>query len=368
MSINWLLKKEGLENIQKLDTMHINQIASNIAEKLYKSFPDLHLSQSDLFIQISRLNMYTAKMQDSSSSAKYVYGNNSIYFNENLDLNNINILAIHECLHYLQEIKDQKGKLVKLGLYNLTTSTGLAINEAAVQLMSTRTETPKCDSVKYYGLSFISESPEFYPLECALLSQMLFFTGDDSLYFSTLYGTSMFEKTFTEASDINTYYNIQMAFDKLLDIETDLALLTQKLENSYSSAEKSKFLRYQIESKKKSITHLVEKIQEQIIKTCFEKKLDEINTYDDIREFENDLKDFKSLLIQPDDYSFYNEFCEKISLDINSKKEQIIKYGKVLENKKRYEEFLPIETTISKVSKLQKIITSLKEFIFGNAF
>ena len=32
MGINYLLKKEGLEEIEKLDTMHINTIAKNISE------------------------------------------------------------------------------------------------------------------------------------------------------------------------------------------------------------------------------------------------------------------------------------------------------------------------------------------------
>ena len=101
MGINLLLRKEGLENIRKLNTLQINKIASYIADKLCKSFPELHLSQSALFIQISRLDMYIATMPD-GSSAKYVYGNNSIYFNENLDLSNMDITAIHECIHYLQ--------------------------------------------------------------------------------------------------------------------------------------------------------------------------------------------------------------------------------------------------------------------------
>lgn len=118
MGINLLLKKEGLENIQKLNTLQINKIASYISSKLCKSFPELHLSQSALFIQISRLDMYKAKMVD-GSSAKYVYGNNAIYFNEKLDLTNMDIAAIHECIHYLQEFKDSKGKLTKLGLYDL---------------------------------------------------------------------------------------------------------------------------------------------------------------------------------------------------------------------------------------------------------
>ena len=261
MGINFLLKKEGLENIKKLDTMHINKIASNISEELCKSFPDLHLSQSNLFIQISRLDMYTAKMPDNVTSAKYVYGNNSIYFNENLDLNQMDIPAIHECIHYIQEFKDQKGKLSKLGLYNLQTQTGLAINEAAVQLVATKTHNIDTDSVTYYGMTFSTESTEYYPLECALLNQMMFFSGKESLYFSTLYSTEMFENAFSNCSSNDTYYEIVMAFDKLLNLETELSALTQKLEREDTSQNMSILLNFQIESKKKSIQHLVLKIQ-----------------------------------------------------------------------------------------------------------
>ena len=114
MGIGLLLKKEGISNVRKLDTMNINKIASFISEKICQSFPELHLSQSELFIQISRLDMFIASMDD-NASAKYVYGKNAIYFNEKLDLNKMDIAAIHECIHYLQEFKDEKGNLLKLG-------------------------------------------------------------------------------------------------------------------------------------------------------------------------------------------------------------------------------------------------------------
>lgn len=365
MGINSLLKKEGLENIRKLNTLQINKIASIISDKLCKSFPELHLSQSELFIQISRLDMYIAKMQDSFSSAKYVYGNNSIYFNENLDLTKINIPIIHECIHYLQESKDSKGKLIKLGLYDLNKTTGLALNEAAVQLMATRTEKLNYDSVTYYGMSFIAESPEFYPLECALLNQMLFFTGDESLYFSTLYGSPMFEKTFTSISDNDTFFEIEFQLDKLLKLETDLSILSQKLRTKDTSVEKSKLLQLQIENKKKAITNTCLKLQNRIIESCFKKQFMEANTFDDLRELENDLKDFQGLLIQPDNYNYYNQFCEKISKDINFKKDQIIKYGKVIDIPKEYSNYLTITNGSKKLSKLHEVLSTLREFIFG---
>ena len=83
MGIGLLLKKEGISNVRKLDTMNINKIASFISEKICKSFPELHLSQSELFIQISRLDMFIASMDD-NASAKYVYGKNAIDFNEDI--------------------------------------------------------------------------------------------------------------------------------------------------------------------------------------------------------------------------------------------------------------------------------------------
>lgn len=90
-----------------------------------------------------------------------------------------------------------------------------------------------------------------------------------------------------------------------------------------------------------------------------------IETFDDIRDFENDLREFQDLLIYSPNYTFYNEFCEKISQDIAFKKNQIIKYGKVIDIPKEYSSYLPVSTTTKKMSKIKEIITTLKEFIWG---
>lgn len=365
MGISLLLKKEGISNIRKLDTMNINKIASFISEKICQSFPELHLSQSELFIQISRLDMYIASMDD-NASAKYVYGKNAIYFNEKLNLNKMDVTAIHECIHYLQEFKDEKGNLSKLGLYDLNSATGLALNEAAVQLIACRMAGDvDFDNVTYYGMSFISESPEFYPLECALVSQMTFFTGDEALYFSTLYSSQMFERAFISDSTPDTFYNVEIELDKLLHLENELSRLSQKLQISEASGDKSKLLQHQIESKKRNITSVCLKIQNMIIENCFKKRFVKIDTFDDIREFEKDLIEFRKYLILPENYSFYDDFCKKMMDDISFKKNQIIKYGRIIDIPKEYGEFLPMEITVKKMSKVREIILTLKEFIFG---
>ena len=42
------------------------------------------------------------------SEANYFYKNTSIYFNEKIDIADIEEFAVHECIHYIQEIKDKK--------------------------------------------------------------------------------------------------------------------------------------------------------------------------------------------------------------------------------------------------------------------
>ena len=71
MSINHILRKENIENIVPLSTLEVNKIATVVSTKLCNAFPEHNLNQSDLFISLARLNMYTAKMPNTSSSAKY---------------------------------------------------------------------------------------------------------------------------------------------------------------------------------------------------------------------------------------------------------------------------------------------------------
>jgi len=156
MWVNSTLKKEGIQVIKQLDTLEVNKIASNISEKICSAFPEHNINVHDLFVSISRLNMYIANMPSDSDVAKYSYKNNSIYFNRTLNLSDINTLAVHECLHFMQELKNKNGKLLRLGLYNIRESRniGIAINEASVQLMAAEATNCEIDTVKYYNMDF----------------------------------------------------------------------------------------------------------------------------------------------------------------------------------------------------------------------
>jgi len=70
------------------------------------------------------------------------------------------------------------------------------LNEASVQYIASIMTGQKPDNVKYYELELITPSPNYYPLETAIIRQMCFFTGTYPLFFSTLLRNRSFRKYF----------------------------------------------------------------------------------------------------------------------------------------------------------------------------
>ena len=202
------LKKEGIEVVEQLNAMKVNTIAINVSSKLCLAFPEHNLNKSDLFESLSRLDMFVAKMPPDSSGAKYFYQDNSIYFNESLDIDEMATLAVHECIHCIQELRDSNNKLIKMGLYNPSYNSGLSINEAAVQLMASEANMNDSINETYYGISLNTISANYYPLECALLNQIAYFTGTYPLYHSTLNSNDVFKNTFILINLFNFYIDL----------------------------------------------------------------------------------------------------------------------------------------------------------------
>ena len=69
MSIESDLRKDGIEVIKKLDTLKVNSIARRVSMDICATFPNFNLNQNDLFIKLSRLNMYFAKMPEGMAEA-----------------------------------------------------------------------------------------------------------------------------------------------------------------------------------------------------------------------------------------------------------------------------------------------------------
>lgn len=356
MSISSTLKNEGINIVGKLNTIEIDKIAANISEKITATFPEHNIDKQDLFDSIAKLDMYIAEMPNDMAMAKYFYKNNSIYFSKNMDLEDLNTLAIHESLHFIQEVKNKRGKLLRLGLYNMkgTADNGMALNEAAVQHMASIATNSPLDTVKYYNMEFSTESPDFYPIQTALLNEMIFFTGSYPLYHSTLYSDDIFKNTFIAKSSSKAYAEIEKNFDLICEYESRLSNEIYNLsvctEDSVS-VNKVKNINSKIENLKQIIFEKTLETQNSIIVNCFNCELNLVRTLEDVEEFENKLENFNTLLINTENYNFYNDFCADMTRQVEEKKEFILKYGNIL--------------TLDSIS---RDLSSVKEHTYGFQF
>ena len=359
------LKKYGIEIISQLSTLEINKIAANISEKICSSFPEHNINKSDLFVMLSRLNMYYAKFND-NSAAKYCYKTETIYFKEDIDFENLETPAIHECLHFIQTIKSKNGRLLKLGLYkpSFFYSTGLALNEAAVQLMASYATDAPIESVKYYGLNIFTNSPDYYPIECSLVKQMTYFTGTYPLYHSTIYSDDIFKNTFIMKSDELTYEKIVDNLDLIQEYQETLqkeTLYLSYIEYNNQNSIKVQNTQQKIEHLKNLIKETTLQTQELILTSCTKSDLELVRDNQSVKEFKDKLYNFKELLISTENYTFYNEFYCQMMEELDVKRELIKKYGVLNVFKDIRENLALIETRQENLNLFQVALKKLKE-------
>ncbi len=363
MSIHSKLKKEGIQVIKKLDTLKVNTIAINVANKLCLAFPEHNLNKSELFESISRLNMYIAKMPMDSSGAKYFYKDNSIYFNESIDFDEISTLAVHECIHYIQELYDNSGNISKMGLYSLSSNAGIALNEASVQLMASEANMMNSVNETYYGISINTISPNYYPLECALLSQIAYFTGTYPLYHSTLNSNDVFKNTFIVKSDKKTYASIEKNFDELLSLQNNINYYSNELQYTEKTSS-IKLLNKLINETKEDIKSLFFKTQNLIMTKFFKSEFNNIRNLDDIKNFNAKLYNYKNIIGFSDGYTFYNEFyCDMMNV-IEEKKSYIEQYGEINLFEKVNTGLMLVDNTKNAFSFITTFIRKIKK-LFG---
>ncbi len=322
MSIQSLLKNEGISVVRELNSNEVKTIAKDIAIKLCLAFPEHNLSRSDLCSAFSKVKMYLANLPKDFSGAKYILDSNSIYFNNDLPFEDIPNTAMHECIHFIQHYNSDS----KFGLY--TSSKGLAINEASVQLMASEANMHETVDVKYFDISLTTNTPDYYPLECALLNQITYFTGTYPLYNSVLFSNDIFKNTFTTKFNKKLYSFITNKLDELLNLESELNYYAEEL--SYATKSKTiNNLNKLINYKKQKITALFFQTQNHIMKCCFNYEFNNIKSLEDVHDFKNKLYNYKNIIGSNGNYSFYNDFYCSMMNAIEIKKDYIKEHGSI---------------------------------------
>ena len=359
MSVESDLRKDGIEVIKAIDTLTINSIANNMATKICETFPNYGLNSNELFIKLSRLNMYKAKMPDGMAEANYFYKNTSIYFNEHISDEDLEEFAVHECIHYIQEIKDKRNYLVRMGLCDYTEFKiyGLGLNEASVQLMSSKINGIPKEYVKYFGISFETTSPSYYPIECCLVNQLAYLAGEDILFESTLNSNDNFKNKFVELTSEKVFITIQNAIDELLYHEEDIIKLNNKIASIDNRNKKVDGMLEKISELKNEISLIFMRTQNLIISSYFNNAFNRIVTLEDVENYRRKLYSFKDYLGHTEGYTFFNDYYV-------SKMEALESKYNALENGE-------VETAIKLITKKEnffiRFLNSIKKFLFGNA-
>lgn len=317
MSVESILKKDGINVIEKLDTLTVNSISRNIAAKLCSTFPDFGINQNQLFMKLCRLDMYYADMEEGMAEANYFYKNTSIYFNSNIPIDRLEEFAVHECIHYIQEVKDKKNFLLRMGLcdYSDFKIYGLGINEAAVQLMSSKVNKHPNESVKYFGVDFSTISPSYYPLECCLVNQLAYLLGEDILFKSTLFSTNDFNMKFAKMFSQKSALAIENAIDSILDKEEKIIKLNNKIiESSDDRNKKIDNMIEKINELKLDIQVTFLRTQNLIISSYFNIAFDNIKNLSEIDIYRKKLYSFRDFIGTSDGYTFFDDFyIEKVA-------------------------------------------------------
>ena len=326
MSIESDLRKDGITVVAPLDTLSVNTIARDVAEKLCKAFPNQHFIFQNLFIALSRIPMYIADIPEGFAEATYFYKNSSMYFKQGLKLDEMENFAVHEFIHYLQEIKDKKGRLLRLGLcdFDDIKACGMGLNEGAVQLMASKANNSEEEIVKYYGISLPTTSPSYYPVLCNLVKQMAYVAGEESLYDSTFYGSDKFKETFSNLCGLDNFLKIQSNLDKIMETEEKAIKLNNKLMSDNCEGMKAQKVAKKIEKCKDKIKNLFFETQNLIYSSYFNIQFSKISTTADIDEYRLKLYNYKNYMGISDNYSDFNEFYINKMMDLDNKYENIM--------------------------------------------
>ena len=349
MNIEKQLQKSGINVISELDLESKKSIAEYVANGICQTFPKQQFKYETLFDEINSMPMYIAELPNGLAEASYFYKNSSIYFRDGMGLADLKKFAVHEIIHHLQEIKDEKNNLLRMGLctFEHHTTNGIALNEAAVQTLSTYIGEAKLETVTYYGIEFPTISPDFYPLICNLLSQMCYIVGEDLLYDSVFNSNDSFKNKFIDLCGKKAFYAIQKNFDLLLEFEEKIIILVNKYSDKNCSQKNA--LKYQktVNIYKDKIKNLFLETQKIIFTSFFDNQYYKLQSDIDIDIYKKRFTIYKELIGLTNSYSeFSNYYSGKMQL-VESKYDQIISHKFPTQKKQnKFIEFL--QSLISK--------------------
>ena len=353
MNIEAELKKDGIEIVGRLDTLSVNSLAKSVSSKICKAFPKAHFSSKQLFIEFARLPMFLAEMPEGFAEANYFYKNSSIYFKQGVPLDELEKFAIHEFIHHLQEVKDKNGNLYRLGLceYGEFKTYGMALNEGAVQLLTSKVLEQPEDIVKYYEISLPTNSPNYYPLLCNLVKQLTYLIGENLLFESTFFSTDSFKLEAARLLGRKEFLKIQDNLDKILYIEEKIIKLNNQLLEDNCDTSKAQKIGIKIYNYKTNLRKVFIQTQDLIFSSYFNNEFNNLTTTQEIEIYRTKLYNYQNYIGITENYFDFNNYYVDKMAELENKYEAIINN---------------VALTVVKESKLANLFKALRNILSWN--
>lgn len=319
------LGNTGIEVIEPLEEKKIIDIVNQVSTRIMTAFPDNKLSYLDIYKTLLDTPMYYARIPKGLSKANYYYKDSSIYFSDRADLSEVDEFVFHECIHRLQERKDKKGRITRIGVceVNELSVKATALNEAAVQYVTTKAFNMPKKMVNVYNIDIPSRT-EYYPIITNIISQLAFLLGENVLIDSTIRGNEEFKIDIIDNIGENEYNFIEKNLNEILHLKKEIADIqnNMQLKDKWEGTENLKYL--EIERKSKNIKNLYFDIQNKIYTSYFENLLKRTENDLEVNMILEKIKDYEDYIgVAEDNIAFnlfYSDFTKRAEQRINELK------------------------------------------------
>ena len=211
--------------------------------------------------------------------------------------------------------------------------------------------------VKYFGISFETTSPSYYPLECCLVNQLAYIVGEDILFESTINSNDNFKNKLSQSITPKTFVAIQNAIDDILYAEENIIKLNNRIAEIDDRNKKVDGMIRKIDELKSEIFLTFMRTQNLIISSYFNNEFEKIYDLENLEKYRRKLYSFRDYLGFAEGYTFFNDYY--------------VKKMEELEQKYNALEQGIVETSIKIISKKEsKIIAffkAIKRLIFGES-
>lgn len=310
-----------LTNIKEIKEIELNKklvIIDKVINILQSKFKTL--DKGYIKNKLYETSIFIADVPKEYFGVVYLHDTSSIYIDKSIDILKFSEEVLHEFIHAIQTIKDNKNNTKKIGLceFGDFKATGMGINEAAVQYITSKISNKDLSYVNKYDVLARTYKEDRYPLSCNIIMQLVYLLGEDKLINAVFNSDENFEYEIMEKCGEGVYVSIINGLDKMLYAEEEIVQYIDKIENIKKSSDANS----QYEEIEKEIYPYISKIDENralikntyfktedlILTSYFDKYFNRIENVDDVEKYREDLYNFKDLYGESEDYNSFNNY------------------------------------------------------------